>query len=50
MMTNEETKLEQARKIALDVYRETGDLKQASAHQMGVKSSLTINATFWRQI
>ena len=29
-MTIEQTKLEQARKIALDVYRETGDLKQAS--------------------
>ena len=28
-MTIEQTKLEQARKIALEVYRETGDLKQA---------------------
>ena len=29
-MTTEHNKLEEARKIALDVYRETGDLKQAS--------------------
>ena len=51
-MTIEQTKLEQARKIALDVYRETGDLKQASAKSglnalslfryLTVKGSLTM--------
>ena len=40
-MTIDQNRLEQARKIALDVYRETGDVKQAS-----IKSGLNSLSLF----